>query len=111
LQHDDLVYVGRMLDMANKVVAKTQHVDRSTFDANEDLMYAVLHFVQIVGEAARSVSKGFVAAHPEVPWKAIIGMRMKIVHDYIDVNFDRVWAVAKEEMLPLAGQLAHILGE
>lgn len=111
MQHDDLVYVGRMLEVAQKVVAKTKQIDRGAFDANEDLMYAVVHFIQIIGEAARSVSKEFVAAHPKVPWKTIVGMRMKIVHDYMDVNFDVVWDVAKEKLPPLVQNLEQILAE
>ena len=100
-----------MLEMAEKVVAKTREIDRQAFDTNEDRMYAVLHFIQITGEAARSVSKDFAAAHPDVPWKEIVGMRMKIVHDYMTINWDVVWTVATAKLPPLVVALRRILGE
>jgi uncharacterized protein with HEPN domain len=109
LRHDDLVYVGRMFEVAQKVVAKTERLERTAFDADENLMYAVLHLIQIVGEAARSVSKDFAAAHTAIPWKEIIGMRMKIVHDCMDVNWDVVWAVATVKLPPLVKDLEIIL--
>lgn len=47
--------------------------------------------VQVIGEAARQVSREFTVTHPEVPWENIIGMRHKVVHDYLGVDEDIVW--------------------
>lgn len=51
-----------------------QH-DRTRFDTDELLQNAVLHWVEILGEAARGVSEKVRDAHPEVPWGVITGMR------------------------------------
>ena len=53
----DLVYVGHMLDMARKAVAKVQDRPRETYDADENLRLALIHLVQVIGEAARQVSR------------------------------------------------------
>ena len=58
----DLVYVGHMLDIAMKAVNKT------------------------IGEAARQVSRECCDSHPDVRWADIIGMRHKVVHDYLRVD-------------------------
>jgi uncharacterized protein with HEPN domain len=81
----DLVYVGHMLDMARKAVSKTQGISRKTYDADENLRLALIHLIQVVGEAARQVSAEFADRHPEIPWTNIIGMRHKVVHDYLGV--------------------------
>ena len=52
----DLVYVGHMLDMARKAVAKTRGLAREAYDADENLRLALIHLVQVIGEAARQVS-------------------------------------------------------
>ena len=49
----DLVYVGHMLDMARKAVSKTQGISRETYDADENLRFALIHLIQTIGEAAR----------------------------------------------------------
>jgi uncharacterized protein with HEPN domain len=87
---DDLVYVGHMLDMARKAIGKDQGQTRAAYDADEDLRLALTHVVQTLGEAARRVSTPFQQAHPEVPWRKIIGMRHKVVHDYLEVDYDLV---------------------
>jgi uncharacterized protein with HEPN domain len=94
-----------MLDTARSAVAKVQDIDRATFDQDENLRLALAHLIQIIGEAAARVSEDFRNVHQEIPWRAIVGMRQKIVHDYIHVNFDIVWGVAKADLPQLIVQL------
>jgi uncharacterized protein with HEPN domain len=98
MQHDDLPYLGHMLDTARQARSKVEGIDRATFDADENLRLALAYLVQIIGEAARQVSDEGKAAHPEVPWREITGMRHRIVHDYMNVNFDVVWSVVTDDL-------------
>ena len=95
---DDSIYIEHMLDLARRAEAKVRACSRADFDADENLRLAVTHLLQVIGEAARRVSEDFQAGHPEVPWKAIIGMRHKVVHDYLDVDEDVVWNTATSEL-------------
>jgi uncharacterized protein with HEPN domain len=94
----DLVYVGHMLDIARKAVGKTAGCSRDAYDADENLRLALTHLVQIIGEAGRNVSREFCLAHPEIEWADIIGMRHKVVHDYLGVDEDIVWQVVTEDL-------------
>jgi len=105
MEKDDLVYVGHMVDVARSVVAKMAGKSRSDFDADENLRLALAHLIQTLGEAARRVSPEFQQAHPEVPWRKIIGMRHKVVHDYLHVDYDIVWTVATVNLPPLLPEL------
>ncbi|MFN7984397.1 MAG: HepT-like ribonuclease domain-containing protein [Vicinamibacterales bacterium] len=104
----DLVYVGHMLDMARKAVGKTQGISRETFDGDENLRLALIHLIQVIGEAARQVSRPFADRHPEIPWAEIIGMRHKVVHDYLGVDEDIVWAVVSQDLPTLVFALEPI---
>ena len=42
--------------------------------------------LQIIGEACRGLSEAFRARRPEVPWRAIIGMRHHLVHAYFTID-------------------------
>jgi uncharacterized protein with HEPN domain len=84
----DVVYVGHMLDMALKAVGKAHGLSRDAYDAGENLRLALIHLIQVIGEAARQVSREFSDTHPEIPWADIIGMRHKVVHDYLGVDED-----------------------
>lgn len=111
MRHDDLVYVGQMVDVAGKIEERARRLDRAAFDADEDVRLALAHLVQTLGEAARRVSSDFRAAHPEIPWQAIVGMRHKIVHDYLAVDWDLVWDVTAFEIPRLLPRLRLLLPE
>ena len=81
---DDTVYLGHMLDMARKAVSLVRGKDREDYDDDETLRLALTYLIQVIGEAARHVSKEFTDGHPQIPWKAILGMRHKVVHDYMN---------------------------
>src|SRR5690349_11313508 len=106
---DDVVYVGHMLDMAQKATSFVEGVERPAFDADEQLRLALRHVIQIIGEAARRVSPEYRAAHPEIPWKDIVGMRSKIVHDYFEVDENAVWETATQELPGLVAQLKNLI--
>ena len=101
----DLVYVGHMLDMARKAVSKTESTSRETYDSDENLRLALIHLIQTIGEAARQVSREFCNNHPEIRWADIVGMRHKVVHDYLGVDEDIVWQVATEDLPKLVTSL------
>jgi uncharacterized protein with HEPN domain len=105
----DLVYVGHMLDMARKAVGKTQGISRALYDADENLRLALIHLIQTIGEAARRVSPEFCKSHPDVRWADIVGMRHKVVHDYLGVDEDVVWRVATEDLHTLIAALEPIV--
>ncbi len=94
MQKDDLVYVEHMLDTARKAMGKVRGKSRSDFDGDENLRITLTHLLQIIGEAARRVSPAFREAHPDIPWQDIVGMRHKVVHDYLDVDEEVVWDTA-----------------
>jgi hypothetical protein len=75
----DLVYVGHMLDMARKAVGKTQGLRRDAYDADENLRLALTHLIQVIGEAARHVSREFTAQHPEIPTRWSIALTPGVV--------------------------------
>ena len=105
---DDQVYVGHMLDVARQAVAKVQGKTRRDFDADENLRLALAHLLQVIGEAARRVSQPCQDAHPAIPWNAVMGMRHKIVHDYMSLDEDVVWDTAARELIPLISELEKL---
>ena len=108
MQKDDLVYVGHMLDTARAIVVKTAGRSRTEFDADDNLRLALVHLIQTLGESARRVSSEFQQGHPEVPWKQVVGMRHKVVHDYLHVDYEIVWTVATVHLPSLLAELERI---
>ncbi len=94
----DDAYLLDMLLATRTVQQFTHGVTWNQFRGDDLLQNAVMHLIQIVGEAARKVSPEFKQAHPEIPWQGIIGMRNRLVHDYFRIESSRVWEVIEKDL-------------
>ena len=48
----------------------------------------------VIGEAAKRVSEKFKQSHSEILWKAIIGQRNILAHEYGEILAEGIWLVA-----------------
>lgn len=106
---DDLVYVGHMLEMSLQACDIIANKGRSDYEREIVLRLALTHLIQVIGEAAQQVSGEFQDRHPQVPWREIIGMRHRIVHDYLNVDEDVVWEVVQKDLPQLVIVLEGIV--
>jgi uncharacterized protein with HEPN domain len=97
-----------MLEISRRVEKKTQRISRADFLADENLVLAVTHLLQTIGEAARIVSDDTRAQFPAIPWKLITGMRHRIVHDYMSVDEEVVWETATRDVPKLIASLVEV---
>ena len=109
MQKDDLVYAGHMLDMARRALRLVRGKSRADYEQDETLSLALTHLLQVIGEAARKVSPPFRGKHSEIPWAAIVGLRHRVVHDYLHVDLDLVWDVAHQDLESLVAKLERIV--
>jgi uncharacterized protein with HEPN domain len=87
---------------AMQFVANRQSGDLKT---DQMLLFAVVRAIEVMGEAANKVSDEVRTANPQIPWKAIVGMRNRLVHAYFDVDTDMVWKTLQAE---IPAVLAHL---
>ncbi len=60
-------------------------------------------------EAASRVGVETGEAHPQVPWREIVGMRHRLVHAYFDIDLRLVWdTVAGDLPAPIAQLLPPV---
>lgn len=78
--------------------ADTAGMDYSAFAQTAVVVRSVLYSIGVIGEAAKGLSPELKAAHPAVPWRAIAGMRDRIVHEYFRTNTRRIWDVVADEL-------------
>jgi uncharacterized protein with HEPN domain len=109
MQRDDSVYLGHMLEMARKAAGKVKGRSRGEYDADEDLRIIIAHLVQSIGGAAARVAAPTRSMHPEIPCRLIMGIRHRIVHDYMAVDYDVLWEVATRDLPELVASLERIV--
>jgi len=52
---------------------------------------AVLYKFAIMGEATKMLTDQVRAQHPDTPWRSIAGLRDKVIHGYIGVDYELLW--------------------
>ncbi|THV21773.1 DUF86 domain-containing protein [Glycomyces paridis] len=103
---DDRERFADILEAAEKIRRKVAE-GRDGFDADEYAQLAVVHLIQIIGEAANRLSPEATAAIPDVPWRQIVATRNRVVHSYFDVDLDLLWNVAAVDIPRLADRLSE----
>ena len=106
---DDRVYLWDMLAAARAVVAFIKNRTLADYEADLLLRSAVERQIEIIGEAARRVSKVFQNSHSEIPWRPIQAQRHVLAHDYGEIKHDRVWRVAAEHIPALVTLLEPLV--
>lgn len=97
-----------MADAAADALGFVAGRSRADLDSDRMLLFALARAIEIIGEAASRISPETRAAHADIPWAAIVGMRNRIVHAYFDIDPDIVWVAVKQEIPALLGQLRRI---
>ena len=102
-------YLWDMLDAARTVRQIAHGVTLDQYLGDRKLQLAVERAVEIIGEAAGRVSDSFREAHPEIPWRQIIGQRNVLAHEYGDIKQDRMWILATTHVPDLISTLESLL--
>ena len=75
------------------------------------LRLALTRAIEIVGEAGGRVTGATQERYPDLPWRALAGMRNRLIHAYFDVNRDIVWTTATQDVPELLARVREILDE
>lgn len=87
-----------MLDSARAVVSYTEQLEAEAFHAQRMVQAAVIRELEIIGEAARTISDATKLHYPNIPWAQILGMRNRIAHEYLRVDLEIVWQTVQKDI-------------
>jgi len=104
---DDSLIID-LLVASRKIVKFCEGIEKQVFLKDEKTQSAVLYQIAIIGEASNKLSEQFREKNPNVPWKDMIGMRNRLVHDYRNVFLERVWEVIAKDIPELLPELEKL---
>jgi len=97
-ENRDLALLWDMREAAREILEFTKEAPFSYFASNKMLRYAVERQILVIGEAASRISEDFRRAHPEIPWRGIIGQRHVLAHEYGEILVERIWLVVTQRI-------------
>jgi len=94
---DDRLYLEHILECAKRVQEAVQG-GRDKFLSDHLIQDAVLRNLQIMTESCQRLSPELKARHPEVDWRGLSGFRNILVHEYLGIDFEIVWALVEQKL-------------
>ena len=89
--------VADILEAASQI-SELIELGHDAWDKDRIRQLATERLLEIIGEAANTLSEEFRARHPGIPWRDIIGLRIVLAHHYHRVDPGQVWIIATTEV-------------
>lgn len=106
---EDEVRVRHIVDAAQEAVAFAQGQTRESLEADHMRALAITRLLEIMGEAATTMSAELKAARPEIPWRIMAATRNRLIHAYFNVDLQIVLNTAQSDLPPLILDLEALL--
>lgn len=107
-------YVEDMIGFCERVRDLTAGLDKAAFVASPMSYDATLRNLELIGEAATRIPETVRDAHPEIPWRAIVGKRNRLARAYLHIDDDIIWTLivdAVPELLAALRKLPETAGK
>jgi uncharacterized protein with HEPN domain len=111
MSRDPLDYLRHILDEAEYLLIHSKGLDEANFLQDDTLKRAFARSLEVIGEAVKRVPDVIREEYPDIEWRAIAGMRDKLIHDYFGIDYDIVWDAVMTKIPPLRKRIKEILSE
>jgi uncharacterized protein with HEPN domain len=102
-------YLRHILDGTEYLLSVRTGLTGEQFIQDATAKRAFVRSIEIIGEASKKVSKEIKTRYPAIHWRAIAGMRDRLIHAYFGVDYDIVWDVVQNKIPVLHDQVAEII--
>jgi len=92
----------------DKINTYLENMDYDDFSGDEKTLDAVVHNLQIIGEATKQIPDSLRQKYPDIPWRQVAGLRDVIAHTYFMINAAIIWDIVNVELEPLRDVIRSI---
>ena len=104
-------YLSHIIDEINYLKSYTKGLTRDKFLNDETLQRAFVRSIEIISEAAKKLPDELKQNYPNIEWKAIAGLRDRLIHDYFGIDYEIVWDVVINRIPQLHIEIQRIINK
>jgi len=104
-------YLCHILDECRFILTATSGMTKDQLLENEVMKRAVVRSLEIIGEASKKIPADVKLKWHTISWKNMAGMRDRLIHDYVGINYSIVWDVVLNKIPELEKQMADVIDE
>ncbi len=104
----DGYYLNKIISDLTFILENTEGVTKEELENVEILVDSVMFRLIQVAENSEKLTETFKTAHPSIPWRAMKGLRNRIVHEYGNVDLSVVYDTIKYDIPVLLSELKEI---
>ena len=109
MSKEPIEFLKHIADECTYLLSISQELTKGDFLDDEILKRAVVRSLEIIGEATKKIPADFKVKWNSIQWKNMAGMRDRLIHDYIGVNYSIVWDVLINKIPELNLQVREVL--
>ena len=98
-----------VVEAIDKIMLYTSGMDFEIFAGNDLVKDALARNFTIIGEASSRLEDSFREQFPDVEWQKIRGLRNRVVHDYVGIDYQILWMILEENLPEVKAQIEHII--
>jgi uncharacterized protein with HEPN domain len=102
-------YLRDILEAIQNIEDFSKDIDFEQFQQDKLRLHAVLHNLQIIGEATKHIPQNLRDSHPDMDWRRIAGVRDIIAHEYFGLKLDTIWSIVQDRLPELRALVSTIL--
>lgn len=106
---DPDIHLYHIRDACKQIIQFIEGYSYDSFCRDPKTQNAVIRLIQVIGEAARQMDEGAKKKLSDVAWEQIIGMRNRVVHEYVDIELELIWDSASTEAPELLEKIKKVL--
>ena len=103
------LHVQDMIGFCERVRNYTEGHEQATFISDARTYDATIRNLELIGEAATHVPQSVRDTSPDVPWRAIVGLRNRLIHAYGGIDNDIIWTLIQDAVPKLLTTLHDLL--
>lgn len=105
------LFINDLIEAIEKIETYTSRMTSEEFAKDDRTKDAVVRNMEIIGEAVKNIPDSVKEKYSHVNWKAVSGMRDKLIHEYFGVSFPIVWETIKNDFPGFKTEIKKILTE